>query len=240
VTGARGEVRARVLAVADGAWGRSAEWLKIPAKGASHRRLGLRARCRARRPLDCVEVHVGCGAEVYLTPLPGGAINVAILFTDPPAGLRGAQSLYEYALALYPGLRGRLGSFETPPSCRRLGAPARLPAKDRAFVVGDAAGGVDPILGCGVSIALQSGILAAHAANDILSGADTARVERGYCHAYRRETTSRRRLAAFLRVMSRTRWTARLVVSMGRFLPSWTETMVGIAARCRPLPRSAA
>jgi flavin-dependent dehydrogenase len=71
------------------------------------------------------------------------------------------------------------------------------------FLVGDAAGGVDPIVGCGVSVALTTGVAAARGALALLEGAPPRRIEREYARIVRRETRSRARLARALLSLAR-------------------------------------
>ncbi len=221
---------ARTLAVADGNFGSTAPWLARRARpGGSRERVGLRLRARATAPLEQVEVHIGRGPEVYLTPLPEGLVNAAVLYSKLPARVHGSAALVEHALALYPQARARIGAIETPPSSRRLGAASRRVAGSSTFAVGDAGGGVDPILGCGVSIALATGLLAAKSAAEIAAGAAPSAVERRYARAYARETSQRRRLAGFLRLTSRFEWSARAVVTLGRLAPSASAALAHIA-----------
>lgn len=226
---------ARALAAADGGFGGAAPWLagsRSPAHGRRGRRerYGLRLRARARRELDGVEVHIGRGPEIYLTPLPDGLVNVAVLLSELPEGARGSRELARRALEPYPAVRELLGDVVTPPACRRLGAPPRRAARHAAFAVGDAGGGVDPIVGCGVSIALTTGVLAGRAAARLAAGEPRARVERDYSRAYARETRGRRHLARFLLAAAARPLTARAVVALGRLVPAWTGALVGVAA----------
>ena len=78
---AHGTWRASTLVAADGAFGTSADWLR---RSAPERRprVGLRLRCRAATPMERVEVHIGRGPEIYLTPPADGLVNAAAL--TPP------------------------------------------------------------------------------------------------------------------------------------------------------------
>jgi 2-polyprenyl-6-methoxyphenol hydroxylase-like FAD-dependent oxidoreductase len=224
-----GDCHARLLVAADGAFGTSASWL-ARSEPEPRPRLGLRLRCRAARPLDRVEVHIGRGPEIYLTPLAGGVINAAALVSDPPSDVRGAEALFEHAIALYPEARARLGETLTRAAARRLGAPQRRVVAGRAtFVVGDAGGTVDPILGCGVSIALTSGLRAAHAAAALVHGARASDIERDYARQHRRDVGARQRLATTLRWISERPGAARIAIAAGRRVPGWTNVLVRIA-----------
>lgn len=195
--------RAAAVVAADGLSGSVTRALFPRAAGslssARGQRTGLRARFRARRALESVEVYLGRGAELYLTPLPQGEINAAALLDGEGFEERGAAELFQRVRALYPEAEQVLGAELTPPGLRRLSAlpPPRL-AGGGAFIAGDASGGVDPVLGCGVTVALCSGLSAGRAALELLSGRPETRVSRAHSRRLRRELLARRRLAALL------------------------------------------
>jgi len=200
---------ARLLIAADGLAGQGASWLRAPERGSV--RYGLRARVEARSALEHVEVHLGGTCEVYLTPLAERRINVAVLLTTPPAGERSSAAWLAAALREHPRAARHLGDWVTPPQARVLprARPPRV-AERGAFLVGDATGGVDPVLGCGVAIALGTGLEAAGAARRVLAqGSGTP--EREYARFVRRETRSRRMLADGLLLLSRHRLLQELV-----------------------------
>ena len=192
---------ARTLIVADGLAGRGAAWLRAPARPSV--RYGVRARAEAREPLEHVEVHLGRTSEVYLTPLAGKRINVAVLLSTPPSGERSSSAWLAAALREHPRAARRLGDWITPPAARVL-TRARPPclAENGAFLAGDATGGVDPLLGCGVSIALVTGLGAASAARRVLAGG-SGTSEREYARLVHRETRTRRILADGLLLLAR-------------------------------------
>jgi len=229
-----GTLRARALVAADGAGGRCASWLRAADGAERTQRVGVRARFLAAEPLADVEVHLGRGCEVYLTPLPGGRVNAAILADSPPGGARGARGILEWALAAHPAARARLGARCGAAEGRALGhAPPRRVAGDGALLAGDAAGAVDPILGCGVSLALAGGRLAARAACDLARGEDPALVERSYAAAWRRESASRRRLAEALRLAGRHPRVLAAAAEVLRRSPRVLDLLVGIASPAR-------
>jgi flavin-dependent dehydrogenase len=92
---------------------------------------------------------------------------------------------------MHPRAARRLGELVTAPEARRLlrGRPRRA-SEAGAFLTGDAAGGVDPVLGCGVAIALATGVAAAHAARDVVHSGSGA-PERRYARRVRAETSLR-------------------------------------------------
>jgi 2-polyprenyl-6-methoxyphenol hydroxylase-like FAD-dependent oxidoreductase len=128
---------------------------------------------------DRVEVFVGVGHELYLTPLPGGEILVAALCeraaiveptggtgSGPAAGVEGpdGRTSLPALIALHPALADRLRGA-TPVSAPRgrfpLACRARAGIAPGAVLLGDAAGFSDPITGGGMAQALLSAELLA-------------------------------------------------------------------------------
>lgn len=228
------KIRARTLVVADGANGKTAAWLR----GESERvadsgkaRIGVRARFAAARRVTGVEVHFGTDSELYVTPLPDDRINVAVLVGGRGSRTGGAEAILAAALAEHPRAAELLGARLTPPEARVLGSriPARV-ALDGAFLVGDAGGGVDPILGCGVTLALESGILAARAARDVVRGDASGKPERVYAREYRRLTQLRRALATLLLRVAHRPLLARGTFGLVRRTPGLFDSLVRVAA----------
>jgi flavin-dependent dehydrogenase len=223
---------ARTLVAADGLHGKAAAWLRAgaPVKRSGASRVGVRARYAAARALDGVEIHFDAGTEIYLTPLAGDRINVAVL-VDESHGRGGATALLESALSRNPRAACYLAERWTEPAARVLSCTIPpVVARDAAFLAGDAGGGVDPILGCGVTLALESGIRAARAARSIVDGDVSGDPERDYVRAYREQTRSRRALARFLLALSRHPTLARGTFQSVRVFPRLIDALVGIAA----------
>jgi|RhiMethySRZTD1v2_1073278.scaffolds.fasta_scaffold15517_9 flavin-dependent dehydrogenase len=189
-------VAARTLVVADGLQGDGASWLRRP-RGAALR-YGVRARARASAALERVEVHLGRESELYLTPLRDGRVNVAVLRTGLPDESHSAEALLSASLAEHPLAAPFLGAWVTPPEARALSRrrPLRV-ARAGAFLAGDAAGGIDPVLGCGVALALATGLEAGRAAARVCARGSGA-PERDYARFVRRESRLRRALASGL------------------------------------------
>jgi 2-polyprenyl-6-methoxyphenol hydroxylase-like FAD-dependent oxidoreductase len=224
-----GTVRARALAVASG--GNRSTFPSIPSNGGRPGRFGLRARYEEAGRLDEVEVHLGEGVEVYLTPLPGRRINAAFLFSRAPEGVRGSDELARWALGRHPLAAARLRAAVDPPEGRLLGLPRpRRAAFGRAFLVGDACGGVDPIVGCGVTVALRTGVFAAEAAVALRGGAGAASVAGEYETALRREVRRKRLLASLLLHLSSRPGRAKGVAGLLRRCPRLLAALARLAA----------
>lgn len=219
---AAGSLRARWLVAADGGSAAAAPWLRVsgrrrPARGLG--RVGARARFAERGALDRVEVHFGGGIEVYLTPLPRGAVNVVVLADDA----RGASAteLVARGLAAHPSAARRLGAPLTRAEARPLAAAAPRVASDGdSFLAGDSAGRVDPILGAGVAIAVRTGIAAAECAHLRSIGADPREAARAFERRRRRERATRARLAGLLQAAARHPALARGMAAALRAMPA--------------------
>jgi 2-polyprenyl-6-methoxyphenol hydroxylase-like FAD-dependent oxidoreductase len=231
--------RARCLVCADGGGGRSAPSLHGRAPARRSRRFGIRARFELADPLDGVEVHIGSTtrerdvepADVYLTPLSARTVNVAVLLEREPRGVRGAAALGEWALAQHPRARKRLTRVLTPAAARALDRePAPSVARDDVFLVGDAAGAVDPILGCGVAIALESGIAAARAVGARANGESARTVARRYRAEWRAISVLRRELARALRFSSAHPLLAQNVLALLAAAPPLRRSLCRIVA----------
>jgi flavin-dependent dehydrogenase len=128
-----------------------------------------------------------CGVQ----PIPGGQVNACALVQASVA------TTLQDALGLSPALEHRARDWR-PASDLFTTAPiffrSPQPVTDGRFNAGDAAAFIDPFLGDGISIALQTGVLAADC---VLRGG----TERYACE-YRKRVAPALRRAALLRRMS--------------------------------------
>jgi len=173
----RVERRAGLVIAADGAHSRlrSAVGLALPPR---QRRFGMRAHFRLAPGAGAppwVDIFLGTDHELYVAALPQGELVVAALAragdTRAPA-----EALFQRWWRSHPRLSRRLRG------ARRL-TPLRgaLPLTVRArrgyvpgmVLLGDAAGSLDPIAGCGMTQALVSAeLLAGHAVRGIAASED--------------------------------------------------------------------
>lgn len=215
------EHHARWLVAADGGSAAAAPWLRgvAPRDDARRYRLGVRARAVERAPLESVEVHFGAGVEVYLTPLPRQAVNVVVLTADGRGGC--AQEWLERGLDAHPLARRCLGPWLTVAEGRPLHVPwPQRPSDGDSFITGDAGGGVDPILGAGISIAVRTGVAAAECAHLRACGEGRETVAKRFTAIHRAERRNRARLAGFLHFASRHGLAARSAAAVLRAMPA--------------------
>jgi 2-polyprenyl-6-methoxyphenol hydroxylase-like FAD-dependent oxidoreductase len=216
----RGRETARMLVAADGLGSRlrREEGLEVPCRGA--RRFGLR-RHFARTPWSSnVEVHLGDGAEAYVTPVSEACVGVAFLWRealDPPT----PEPLWVRLERKFPRLVELL-QHASPSSAIRGAGPleraSRARTRDRFALVGDAAGYVDAITGDGISLSLRSAEALARVLPDALvRGADRralAPYEREFARLFRSYALVTRLVLALAR---RTRARRRALVLLRRY-----------------------
>ncbi len=89
---------------------------------------------------------------------------------------------------------------------------------------------MDPIVGCGTTIALRTGVLAARAAAALPPAPPAPAVERAYARAFRRESLARHALASLLRRGDGHPRLAAAVVGVLRRAPRVARSLVRVAA----------
>lgn len=220
---ARGTVRARWVAGADGLASRVRRWAGLAGPEARERRFGLRRHFHLAPWTDLVEVHWGPGCEAYVTPVGRELVGVALLWSGP------ARGGFDELLARFPALEARLAG--APVASRDRGAgPLRRRVRGavagRVALVGDASGYVDAITGEGIAVALHqaAALAAALAAGDLAA----------YARAHRRiarlpDTMTGLMLAVERRPRLRRRAVAALAAE-----PALFSRLLGIHARAIP------
>jgi flavin-dependent dehydrogenase len=230
-------VPARLVVAADGP--RSLVRRKGGLEGRPRRqpRLGLRAHFRlaAGVPMPpLVEVFVGSGHELYVTPLPDGEVAVAALTAEHDGN---ARALFDRWRGEHPALAALLDGAEQSSELAGqmpLESRARAGVRPGLALLGDAAGFIDPVTGSGMAQALLSAeLLATLVARDGLDAA-WERLE---------EFDRRRRLllrdAALLTRMvlglARRPFLARHTLRLLHARPPLYQHLVGVAGGVHPL-----
>jgi flavin-dependent dehydrogenase len=159
----RGEIEARLIVAADGLRStlRAQAGLDLRAK---RRRYGVGAHIRVERDAgSCIDVHFGGDCAVYVTPVSKRTVNVALLCDAQTAASFGGDLAGAFRARVVPVLGN---AFELLDEARATGpfpAASRRAWQRNLLLAGDAAGFFDAISGEGISLALQSGRLAAEA-----------------------------------------------------------------------------
>ncbi len=172
--------RGRFLVGADGLSSRVRREAGLERAARGPRRFGVRRHFAIEPWTDLVEVHFAETAEAYVTPVGGGLVGVAILFTE--------RGVFDALMREFPALVERLAGAP-PASADRGAGPFRRAVRrrgaGRVALVGDASGYVDAITGEGLSLAFS----AADALADVVaSGAPLAEYDRR-CRALQRNPT---------------------------------------------------
>jgi flavin-dependent dehydrogenase len=158
--------RAPLVVAADGARSQLRRQLGLDGSPPRRWRVGLRTHYRlaaGQTQPPWVEVFLGSGYELYITPLPAGEILVAGL-AERASLVGGAEACLRRWIAEQPVLRERLRGAER---CSAILGMSPLSSRARSGVapgivlLGDAAGALDPITGGGMAQALLTAELLA-------------------------------------------------------------------------------
>jgi len=161
-----GSVAARFIVGADGRNSSVRRWAGLEEDPVRTERNAVRRHFTVRPWTDLVEVYWAPGCEAYVTPVGAGRVGVALLWT-------GGSGRFDELLGRFPALAKLLSGAPAESKDRgvsHLGAGARAAVRQNVALVGDAGGGVDPITGVGVTLALLQArsLVEAVAARDLL------------------------------------------------------------------------
>jgi menaquinone-9 beta-reductase len=179
-------LRARAVVGADGLHSSVRRWAGLHREARGRQRYAVRGHLRTAAALDRVEVHLAAGAEVYVTPVAPGEVNVTVLCeADTARSFKGDLAGAFTRLWRSADRLGERLADATPTSPPRAAGPMRQETRDVVgdglLLVGDAAGFVDGITGEGMSLSLLSAAIAA----EVLSAAlRTGRLDAAGLRAY--------------------------------------------------------
>jgi flavin-dependent dehydrogenase len=226
------------VVIADGLHSPLRRQLGLEGRPARRQRVGVRAHfglAPGQTQPPWVEVFLGHGYELYVTPLPADEILVAALAErDAMAG--GAAAAFKRWIGAQPILAARLEGAEQRTALigmAPLTSTASAGVLPGAVLLGDAAGFLDPITGGGMAQALLTAeLLAAYLVAN--RGADDA-----WVWAYERE---RQALLGDYRLLTRIvldlaghPWLAHQTLRLLQALPALFSHLVGVATGVRPL-----
>jgi flavin-dependent dehydrogenase len=232
------EVRARLVVGADGPRSPLRRKGGLEGRPRGRVRLGLRAHFRlpaGALPPRLVDVFVGDGHEIYVTPLPGGEVSVAALTEDPDGN---ARARFAQWVRLHPALAETLDGAEQSSELAGqmpLESRARRGVRPGLVLLGDAAGFIDPVTGSGMAQALLSAeLLASMVAHEgrLEAGWDTLQEFDRRRRALLRDTSL---LTRFVLGMARRPFWARQTLRLMNASPDLYGHLVGVAGGTRPL-----
>ena len=221
---AAGEVRARVVVVADGLRSPFRHRLGWTVGPRPPYRYGIVAHWTMDAPVDpWVRITFDHGLEVYEGPVAGNQRMVGLLcYQDRMREFGGRlEARYgEIARALRPALRDAdlVGSVS---AVGPFWHHASTVAQDRVFLIGDAAGFTDPITGEGIAAGLRQ-------ARAFAAALESVNPERTYRQAHRRLTKDPRRVAALFLRLSRTPALVERAMRNHERAPQTLTTLLGI------------
>ncbi len=240
VTTDAGPLRARLLIGADGLHSQVRRAIGAHVRESGEPRFGARWHVELREDLpvhDVVDVYLCDKFEVYVTPVGGRVVNLAVLCGrevsrtfggDLPGALARLVRTVPDLAAYTDGARDVSVAAMAGP----LRQTARTLVADRVMLVGDAAGFVDAITGEGMSLSLLGARLAAEtAAVALKSDRLTASAIAPYEVAQRGAARDIARFTDLVLWWSRRRWLARPVVCAFSASPALFGRVLGFANR---------
>lgn len=222
-----GEFRSRTAVNGTGRWSR----LTQPAAPANHAKwIGLKGHFREASPSRSVDLYFFPGGYCGVQPVADEAVNACAMVRADAA-----RSLTE-VLSLHPALAARSKSWEPLfPPISTSGLIFRAPQthEDGMLMAGDAAAFIDPFVGDGISLALQSGNLAAECLLDAMQGRTSLdEALQQYEVAYRRRFSPAFRNAALIRrLVGAPHWISSRLIRLAAWRP--VGEMVVRATRAR-------
>ena len=171
----------RVVVGAWGRWGRNDLILKrefVSDHGRRH--FGFKRHYRGPLAADVIELHSFHRGYLGVSGIEGGQTNICGLVHESRLkGLKGGWESFTQQLASEQGSLQTLFSSNTPVDREFLSSEPvifvpKSSVEDGIFMVGDAAGLVDPLTGNGMAMALQSALIAAPAILERLQGSTGA------------------------------------------------------------------
>ncbi len=214
----------RYLVGCDGLRSKFRANLGISTKRTRPPRFGLRQHFYVAHAPPFVEVYWRNDFELYVTPVDNHTVNVAVLFE------KGRP--FDEFLAEVPELKSILGKSQSPVRGAGPFEQARsTPKKGNVFLVGDAAGFLDPITGEGNQLAIG-------AARALISSIASGRPET-YPALFMSLSRDYWVVTSLLLTISRRPWTRNLIVPLLRHSPwlfSFALARLSKAGKLKPLP----
>src|SRR5579862_2238319 len=223
VTTTKESISYRWLVGADGQNSKVRKWAGLDPRIARRKRFGFCGHYRVKPWTDVAEVHWAPGCQIFITPMAGEEIGVAVLSRDPALRLEGA-------LRLFPALAEKLRSAEQ--TTREVGDATSLrilPAvtRGRVALIGDASGGVDAVTAHGLSLSFQQAVPLAEAIrlNDIAH----------YQHAHKRIAAVPITMARLMLLMAGNDWIRRRTIRLFQKTPGLFSRLLAIHTETMPL-----
>jgi menaquinone-9 beta-reductase len=223
VTTAKERFSYRWLIGADGQNSQVRKWAGLDPRVARRKRFGFCSHFQVRPWSDVAEVHWARGCQIFITPMAGQEIGVAVISPDPALRV-------EKALARFPVLAEKLrGATQTTREIGDATGLRILPAvtRERVALVGDASGTVDAVTGHGLSLSFQQAIPLAEA----MRLDDLAH----YQHAHRHIAAVPIAMSRLMLLMAGSDWIRRRTIRLFQDTPGLFSRLLAIHAETMPL-----
>jgi 2-polyprenyl-6-methoxyphenol hydroxylase-like FAD-dependent oxidoreductase len=229
--------RTRVVVGADGARSLVRRKLGLELPRGARRRYGMRAHftfARGRELGDYVTVYRDPAGECYTTPVSDTELEVALMMErERMAGFAGRlESAFDDYLDNLPHLRAAVAGGERTSAvlvCGPFDVWARSRVADRAVLVGDAGGYLDPVTGEGISLALQGACWAAETIDVALRQDDLSAARlRPYHRRVERALRHYKALTRVVLYLCRHGWLAGLLVRRLACCPELYSSLMAI------------
>ena len=230
--GAERLLRARVLVGADGAWSSVAQRAQMSGRRRRGGRWAVGGHLCGQGDGDALEMYVGPGGYYARNPLGGGRTNSMLVL---PRACRGEDAERAVADITHGRRRFEGQALEKQVAVGPLRYGPALVARGRVLLAGDAAGLLDPFVGQGIAIALESSASVAEAVRAILRGDSLSHVARRFAAERRKAVLPRTLLAAAVDVVIRTRFLRKRAERAIRKDPLPAETILAAVAGAAPV-----
>lgn len=222
VTTARERFSYRWLVGADGQNSQVRKWAGLDPRIARRKRFGFCSHLQVKPWSDVVEVHWARGCQIFITPMAGEEVGVAVLSRDPALRLEGALPRFPFLAEKLRGATQTTRELGDATSLRILPAIAR----GRVALVGDASGTVDAVTGHGLSLSFQQAIPLAEA----MRLSDLAH----YQHAHKHIAAVPIAMSRLMLLMSRSDWIRRRTIRLFQETPGLFSRLLAIHAETLP------
>jgi flavin-dependent dehydrogenase len=211
------------LVGADGHNSQVRKWAGLDPRTPRKKRFGFCSHFNLEPWSDVAEVHWAHGCQIFITPMRGREVGVAVISRDP-------QFRFDQAIKRFPFLAEKLYGVE--PATRELGDTTSLrilPAvtSGRVALIGDASGTVDAVTGHGLSLSFQQAISLAES----MEQRDLASYETSHKQIASIAITMTR----LMLLMSESDWIRRRTLRLFQITPSLFARMLAIHTGAVPL-----
>jgi menaquinone-9 beta-reductase len=208
---------------ADGHNSQIRRWSALEPRAVSKRRFGFCSHYQLEPWSDVAEVHWAHRCQIFITPMRGHEVGVAVISSNP-------QLRFNRAIQQFPFLASKLCG--ATPTTRELGDATGvkiLPAvtNGRIALIGDASGTVDAVTGHGLSLSFQQALSLAQS----LEASDL----RQYEHAHKKIASLAITMTRLMMLMSESDWIRRRTLRLFQITPSLFARMLAIHTGTVPL-----